>query len=207
MTFSELLAQPGVVEEVEMRGAFGFFAYHGGPVERVTSLIGRAAAERAGATFYGIDQPGESPLHLPSTRFDPSESTALTQVLTHIDTVCTVHGYGRELERQRVLLGGQNRELAQIAYEELTARLPDTYRVVVDLEDIPKELRGVHAKNPVNLPSNQGVQVELPPGLRWNRSAHTWGDSPGLEPTVGITAVIDSLAAMAQRWAAEQLGP
>ena len=37
MTFAEVLAQPGVVEEVELRGTFGFLAFHGGPVERVTT--------------------------------------------------------------------------------------------------------------------------------------------------------------------------
>lgn len=197
MSFAELLEQPGVVEHAELRSTFGFFAYHGGPVERATSLIARRAAEIAGASFYSIEQNAERPLHLPSIRYDPSESETLSRVLDHIEVVVTVHGYGRELDKQWILLGGQNRELAAVVQQELSARLAEQFKVIADLDEIPRELRGVHEKNPVNLPVQRGVQVELPPSVRWNYEARDWGDAPGLEPTETIMAVIDALAAAA----------
>lgn len=200
MTFTDLLAQPGVHEEVELRSTFGFLAFHGGPVERVTSLIARRAAENSGASFYSIDQPPARPLHIPSTRFRPEESPAFASVLEHCDVVCTVHGYGREMDKQHLLLGGQNRDLAAALGRELVDRLPEKYRVITELDDIPKELRGVHSRNPVNLPRQQGVQLELPPGVRWNWEARSWADAEGLEPTPLVNAVIDALASTAREW-------
>lgn len=200
MTFTDLLAQPGVEEQVELRGSFGFLAFHGGPVERVTSLIARLAAEASGATYYSIDQPAARPLHIPSTRFRPEESAAFAAVLEHVDVVCTVHGYGREMDKQHLLLGGQNRELATSLGKQLSSRLPERFRVVTNLEEIPKELRGVHSKNPVNVPRQQGVQLELPPGVRWNWDARSWADAEGLEPTETVMQVVDALAATAKAW-------
>lgn len=200
MTLADLLAQPGVHEEVALRGRFGFLAFHGGPVERVTSLIARQAAENAGASFYSIDQPASRPLHIPSTRFRPEESDALASVIEHVEVVCTVHGYGREMDKQHLLLGGQNRPLAKALGSELSTRLPDRYRVVTELEDIPRELRGVHRRNPVNLPRQQGVQLELPPGVRWNWSARDWADAEGTDPTQEVHAVIDALTRTASDW-------
>ena len=197
MSFAELLAQPGVVEHAELRSTFGFFAYHGGPVERVTSLIARRAAELSCASFYSIEQDPERPLHLPSIRYDPAQSETFSKVLDHIDVVVTVHGYGRELDKQWILLGGQNRELATALEHQLTTRLPEEFTVIADLDQIPRELRGVHERNPVNLPDQKGVQVELPPSVRWNYEAGVWGDTPELEPTENIVAVIEALAAVA----------
>lgn len=73
---------------------------------------------------------------------------------------------------------------------------------MTELDEIPTELRGVHAKNPVNLPRNQGVQLELPPGARWNWDAKSWADADGLEPTETVQQVIDALAATATNWMA-----
>ena len=201
MTFAELLTQPGVEEEVELRSAFGFLAFHGGPVERVTSLIARQAAAASGASFYSIDQPAERPLHIPSTRFRPDQSSAFKSIIDHCEVVCTVHGYGREMDKQHLLLGGQNRELAETLGQELLARLPERFRVVTELDEIPRELRGVHANNPVNLPRQQGVQLELPPGIRWNWDARDWADGEGLEPTPLVESVIEALATTATNWA------
>ncbi len=203
MTLSELLAQPGVHEHVEIRGRFGFLAFHGGPVERVTSLIARDAAKLSGASFYSIEQPEHRPLHIPSTRFRTQESKHLASVIDHVDVVCTVHGYGREIEKQHLLLGGQNRELAAHLGGHLQMRLPTHFRVVTELDSIPKELRGVHHRNPVNLPRQQGVQLELPPGVRWNHEARDWADADGLEHTNEVTAVIDALAETARDWMAQ----
>ncbi len=197
MSFTELLEQPGVEEEFELRSTFGILAFHGGPVERVTSMIARMAAEQAGATFYTINQPAERPLHLPSTRFRPEESDNFAAVINHCDTVCTVHGYGRDMDKQWILLGGQNRELAATLGKALRDEVRPRYRVVDDLGEIPKELRGVHARNPVNLPPNTGVQMELPPGVRWNWKARSWADAPGLEPTLDVLDVVTALTSVA----------
>lgn len=202
MTLTDLLAQPGVCEEVDVRGRFGFLAFHGGPVERVTSLIARRAAAESGASFYTVDQPSDRPLHIPSTRFRPDESESLSTVIDHVDVVCTVHGYGREMDKQHLLLGGQNRQLARSLGMHLSSRLPSRYRVVTELDAIPRELRGVHHKNPVNLPRQQGVQLELPPGVRWNWPARDWADADGLDPTDEVNAVIDALAHTAVEWMA-----
>lgn len=200
MSFSDLLAQPGVEEEVELRGSFGILAFHGGPVERVTSMIARMAAEQSNATFYSIDQPDERPLHIPSTRFHPEESSAFAKVIEHVDTVCTVHGYGREMDKQFLLLGGQNRDLAHRLGTEMSERLNTRFKVITELEAIPRELRGVHHRNPVNLPRQQGVQLELPPGVRWNWDARDWADAPHAGPTTEVTAVVEALAATARWW-------
>ena len=200
MTFADLLAQPGVTEEVAIRGSFGFLAFHGGPVERVTSLIARQAAEASGASFYSIDQPADRPLHIPSTRFQPDQSVLFASVIDHVDVVCTVHGYGREMDKQHLLLGGRNRELATTLGGELSARLPEHFRVVTELDDIPKELRGIHRRNPVYLPRDQGVQLELPPGVRWNWDARSWADAEGTEPTETVNLVVEALAATAKTW-------
>ena len=48
--FSQLLAHPGVDEVCELRGTFGFMAYHGGSLEVATDVIARRAAEASGAS-------------------------------------------------------------------------------------------------------------------------------------------------------------
>ncbi|MGI9605519.1 MAG: poly-gamma-glutamate hydrolase family protein [Acidimicrobiales bacterium] len=201
MTFAEVLGQPGVTEHHELRGPFGFLAYHGGPVERVTSMIAVAAAALANASVYHIDQPEERPLHIPSTRVTPRESSVLARIFDHVHTVCTVHGYGRDMDKQHVLIGGGNRELAEHVGQHLRRRLDDRFPVITDLKKIPRELRGVHHRNPANLSTSGGIQVELPPALRWNFEAGSWADSPGLEPTEPVRATIEGLATAAQTWA------
>ena len=47
------------------------------------------------------------------TAFDPEQSVALASFLGHVDTVVSVHGYGRRHLRYSVLLGGRNRALAE----------------------------------------------------------------------------------------------
>ena len=38
---------PGVVEQCDLRGTFGFMAYHGGALEETTDVIAREAAGAA----------------------------------------------------------------------------------------------------------------------------------------------------------------
>jgi phage replication-related protein YjqB (UPF0714/DUF867 family) len=122
----------------------------------------------------------------------------LRAFLDHVRVVVTVHGFGRRHLLTSLLLGGTNRDLAGDLAAELRPRLP-AYEVIDDLDRIPKELRGVHARNPVNLPPDGGVQIELPPRVRGS-SPLWWDWEHGLVPHT--VAVIDGLAAVAARHAA-----
>ena len=102
------------------------------------------------------------------------ESAALDEFFDHVDVVVTVHGYGRWGRFTSLLLGGATGSWPTTVGAALRPALPD-YEVVIDLDDIPRELRGLHPDNPVNLPRLGGVQLELPPRVR------------GLGPTVGRT--------------------
>ena len=110
--FDELLAHPGVEEIVELRSTFGFMAYHGGSLEEVTDVVATAAAEQAGASLYAVLQPAGFRWHIPSTEVRPEQSQALAEFLDHVEVVVTVHGYGREGMWTTLLVGGQNRTLA-----------------------------------------------------------------------------------------------
>lgn len=162
--WSELLAHPDVSERATLRSHVGLMAYHGG-LEAGTAEIAAAAAEAAGASLYVVDQPALLRWHVPSHEIDPGGSTLLAQWIAHVDVVVTVHGYGRFRRPRHLLLGGRNRELAVHLQGHLHARLGD-FEAVTDLAAIPPELRGLHRSNPVNLPPQAGVQVELPPAVR-----------------------------------------
>ena len=195
--FAALLATEGVEEVLELRGRFGFMAYHGGSLEEVTDVIAREAAARAGASYYGVHQPPNLQWHLPSTQIDPALSLALAQFLDHVDIVVTVHGYGRQGYWATLLLGGHNRELAHHVGGALAEALP-AYEIAHDLERVPVELRGLHPRNPVNLPRLGGVQLELPPRVR-GQSPLWWDwDGPGLCPHT--EALIVALATAALTW-------
>jgi phage replication-related protein YjqB (UPF0714/DUF867 family) len=195
--FAELLATPGVVEHLDLRSRFGFMAYHGGHLEEMTDVIARAAAERCGASYYAVLQPRHLNWHIPSHRVSADQSPALASFVAHVDVVVTVHGFGRRGYFTSLLLGGQNRDLAAHVGTELRRRLP-AYEVLTDLDRIPKELRGLHDNNPVNLPSAQGVQIELPPRVRG--SSPMWADweGPGLAPHT--ESLVAGLAAAARSW-------
>ena len=156
-------------------------AYHGGTLELMTDVIARRAADQAGASFYGVILPNGTDDHLSSTKVRPAESHRLAEFIDHVDIVVTVHGFGRRGMFTSLLLGGQNREFAEHVGGALRETLP-AYDVRTDLETIPKQLRGLHEANPVNLPRNSGVQIELPPRVRG--SSPLWWDweGPGLTP-------------------------
>ena len=145
----QLLAQPGVSEELDLGTRFGVMAFHGGSLERMTDVIADEIATRSGASRYVVRQPESLRWHIPSKLFDPSGSERLRSFLDHVDVAVAIHGYGREGSFRRILLGGGNRELAA----ELAAvarRSLEHYEIVDDLEAIPVELRGLHPDNPVN---------------------------------------------------------
>ncbi len=165
MRFAELLAQPGVEEEVVLRSRFGFMAFHGGNLERMTDEIAAVAAEQAGASLYVVRQPYPLRHHVASSRVRGEDSPALAEYLAHVEVVVAVHGYGREGMWTSLLLGGRNRHLAGHLGRHLRLELPD-FHVVDDLDAIPADLAGQHPENPVNVPRLAGVQLELPPRVR-----------------------------------------
>jgi len=195
--FRDLLAVDGVEERLVLRGPIGFMAYHGGSLEEMTDVVAEAAAERSGASYYAVVQPPHFNRHLPSHTVAPEESPALQQFIDHVQVAITIHGFGRHHMWTTLLLGGRNRELAEHVAEHLRPLLPE-YTMETNLEEMPKELRGLHHRNPVNLPRYQGVQIELPPRVR-GRSP-IWRDwkGPGLVPHT--QALIDGLVAAATNW-------
>lgn len=195
--FAALLATDGVEEVCELRGRVGFMAYHGGGLEEVTDVIAAAAAERSDASYYGVLQPAHLQWHIPSHKVSPDESPRLATFLDHVEVVITVHGFGRRHFFTSLLLGGQNRDLAHHVGHHLRERLP-AYDVLTDLDDIPRDLRGLHAANPVNLPPHHGVQIELPPRVRGSSALWADWEKPGLVPHT--EALVDGLATAAASW-------
>jgi phage replication-related protein YjqB (UPF0714/DUF867 family) len=193
---ADLLALPGVEEHCELRSRFGFMAFHGGALEEMTDVIACAAARAVDASYYGVHQPTGMRNHIASTRVRPEESEALAAFVEHVDVVVTVHGFGRRGMFTSLLLGGGNRVLADHLGAHLRRALP-AYDVVTDLERIPRELRGQHRRNPVNLPRSRGVQLELPPRVRGS-SPLWWDWEHGLTPHT--EALIAALADAARTW-------
>jgi phage replication-related protein YjqB (UPF0714/DUF867 family)/gamma-glutamylcyclotransferase (GGCT)/AIG2-like uncharacterized protein YtfP len=162
-SLSELLAEPDVVEASVLRSRFGFLAIHGGGLERMTDVIAERAALAADASVYVVRHPPNYPHHLSSAAYRAAESELLAAFLDHVDVVVSLHGYGRVGRTMQLLAGGANRELAAHLAEHVSV---PGYEVVTDLDDIPRELRGLHPDNPVNRVRNGGAQLELSPRVR-----------------------------------------
>jgi phage replication-related protein YjqB (UPF0714/DUF867 family) len=142
--------------------------------------------------------------HLPSIEVNPDESPALATFVEHVDIVITVHGYGRRGLFGSLLLGGANRTFAEHVGDSLRRTLP-AYDIRTEIDTIPEPLRGLHPANPVNLPRDRGVQIELPPRVRG--SSPLWWDweGPGLTPHT--EALIDGLAEAATSWESPSAPP
>lgn len=190
---TRILETSDAYEELEIRSKVGLMAYHGGTLEKATDAIARETAELCGASYYGLIQTNDDPLHFPSTKLFEYASENLNIFFQHVRVVITIHGYGREHLFHSVLLGGRNRALASHLASFLKMALPD-YSFENDLEQIPKELRGLHPKNPVNIPALTGVQVELPPTLRWNREEWGWSDNGGIGRAKHVDDIIVALS-------------
>jgi phage replication-related protein YjqB (UPF0714/DUF867 family) len=196
--FGALLARPDVHEVCELRGRIGFLAFHGGALERVTDIVAAEVAASTGASYYGVIHPADAP-HVPSALVDPAQSSLLAAFLDHVDVAVAVHGYGRDDRRHDLLLGGRNRSLASHIGRHLAAALPG-YRHVERLDAIPRGLRGLHPDNPVNRPRFAGVQIELPPLLRWHRAAHAWSDTDGAGRAPQVDHLIAGLVGATRSW-------
>jgi phage replication-related protein YjqB (UPF0714/DUF867 family) len=192
MSLERLLGMPGVEEHCILRGPVGFMAYHGGALEEMTDRVAAAAASRSDSSYYAVIQPhGCTPTHISSSRIDPQGSAALTGFIDHVDLAITIHGFGRVGHFTSILVGGANRQAAAVVGGALRTHLP-AYRVITDLEQIPAGLRGLHHRNPVNLPRRGGVQLELPPRVRG--SGPLWWDHDPERLTPHTEALIDALA-------------
>jgi phage replication-related protein YjqB (UPF0714/DUF867 family) len=195
--FAALLATSGVQEVCELRNRIGFMAYHGGSLEEQTDVIAAHAAQRSGASYYAVLQPEDVLWHIPSHHVSPASSEQLRTFIDHVDVVFTIHGFGRRDHFTSVLIGGQNRDLADHVAGHLRPRLPE-YDIVTELDQIPKDLRGLHPNNPVNLPANKGVQIELPPRIRG--SSPIWADWDHTEMVPHMASLIDGLVDAAACW-------
>ena len=186
MDLAGLLTLPGVEEVCELRSAVGFMALHGGSQDRGTHEIACRAAEQSGASYYAIVQPRDLRVHLTSRLHDPGQSPAMQAFLGHVKVAISVHGFGRDsfsfhiesgtqpvIEpygpalrgRQTgplrgIIVGGLNAPLVAAACRLFGDRLPGYHA------GSERVRLGFHPRNPVNLPSTHGVQIELPPSLR-----------------------------------------
>ncbi|OAN37984.1 poly-gamma-glutamate hydrolase family protein [Mycolicibacterium iranicum] len=194
-SLSDLLADPAVVEESTLRSTFGFMAIHGGGLEKMTDVIAERAADAAGASLYVVRHPDHYPHHLSSALYDPAQSPRLAEFLAHVDVAVSLHGYGRIGRSTQLLAGGRNRALA-----EHLARHVDIpgYRVVTDLDSIPRELRGLHPANPVNLVGGDGAQLELSARVRGTSPRSSVPADDGLSPATA--ALVQGLASAARTW-------
>ncbi len=202
----DLLSHDGVEERCELRGPIGIMALHGGNLERVTDVIATEVADRTGSSLYALVQHAPLRRHVPSTDFAPTHSPKLDGFCDHVDSVISIHGYGREDWFWHLLVGGSHRALAEHVAGHLRSGLPDGYHVVDDLHLVPEGLRGLHPDNPVNRPSNGGAQIELPPTIRWNREAHEWSDHRGTPRTAHVQSLIDALCNAVDTWPAALVG-
>jgi phage replication-related protein YjqB (UPF0714/DUF867 family) len=144
---------------------------------------------------YVVRHPTDYPHHLPSSAYLAGESRQLDVFLEHVDVVVSLHGYGRIGRTMQLLAGGVNRELAG----HLAAHVDvPGYEVVTDLDDIPRELRGLHPDNPVNRARHGGTQLELTPRVRGiSPRSGPAGDDGLCAPT---SALIAGLTAAAAAW-------
>ncbi|CAN5900282.1 hypothetical protein BH23ACT2_BH23ACT2_06100 [soil metagenome] len=195
--FAELLTCPGVTEELVLRSRFGFLAFHGGALEEVTDVVASRAAASSGSSYYGVLHPEGLDVHLPSIQIGPAGSTTLARFLDHVEVTVAVHGYGRKALWTSLLAGGSNRRLAEHVAGHLGPALPG-YEVITDLDAIPDGLRGLHRRNPVNLPRHGGVQLELPPRVRGRSPFAPPAGPDGLSPPT--RSLIDALASAARSW-------
>lgn len=172
----------------------GFLALHGG-IEPGTEGIALAAARATGASAYVVTQPRSLGWHISSHHIDPGHVPRLAEFLAHVDLVVSVHGYFRPEQADAILVGGGRRDVAH----DLAARLRavvDEMPVVDDLPAIPRSMRGVDPRNPVNRARQGGVQLELPHRARVQ-------DRAGARPSVAAR-VTDVLTRFAHERAAER---
>ncbi len=65
---------------------------------------------------------------------------------------------------------------------------------------MPKGLAGQHRRNPVNLPPQRGLQIELPPAMRWHHENGGWSDDGDIGRAPQVDTFIAVLARSADLW-------
>lgn len=178
---SELLATPDVAEDAVFRARTGVLALHGG-LEAGTDWAAKRCAAMAGASLYAVVQPDDMRWHFPSTSFDPGQSPKLSAFLDHVLAAVSFHGFGRKGLERSVLIGGTNAPMRAA----IAAALGEaTDLTVIAQEDlIPAGLRGIHPRNPVNMSTYGGVQIEMSPQAR--------EPDPLLQLVTAVAGVLDS---------------
>jgi phage replication-related protein YjqB (UPF0714/DUF867 family) len=147
----------------------------------------------------------------------------LRAFLQHVEIAISVHGFGRDSfslnvdpaggvviepygpalrgsqtrPLRGIIVGGKNSELLEVARRLLHDRFAG-YRVADERVQL-----GFHPDNPVNLPTAQGVQIELPPGLR---GIGDFGEQLVPSEDGVVTEVIAALVELGER-AGELLNP
>jgi phage replication-related protein YjqB (UPF0714/DUF867 family) len=187
--FARLLRCSGVEETVTYGSRVGLLALHGGLEPGTEGVVAHAAAA-AGASSYIVTQPRTLGWHVPSHRIVREDVPSLDDFLRRVDVVISVHGYFRPEWPDAVYVGGANRGLAERLADRLRATLQDL-PVVDDLPAIPRALRGVDPRNPVNAHPRGGVQLELP---HCARIAGAYGDVAS-SPAARLTAALGCFAA------------
>jgi len=194
-SLTELLADPGVIEDSTLRSRFGFMAIHGGGLEQMTDVIAERAADAAGASVYVLRHPDNYPHHLSSALYRAQESERLAEFLDHVEVVVSLHGYGRIGRSTQLLAGGRNRELAKHLAHHVDV---PGYQVITNLDEIPRELRGLHSDNPVNRVRGGGTQLELTPRVRGISPRSGLPGDDGLTPAT--SRLVQGLVATARSW-------
>ena len=185
--FDRLLLCSDVREHVVLRSPVGFLALHGG-IEPGTEGMALTAAAAAGASAYVVTQPRSLGWHVSSHRIVTEQVPRLAEFLDHVDVVISVHGYFRPEQADALFVGGGERVLAGDLARRLRAVVGEM-PVVDDLPAIPRSMRGVDPRNPVNRSRGGGVQLELPHRARTDAGG---GSRPSI--AARVTAVLTEFA-------------
>jgi len=190
--FDRLLQCTDVEERLVLGSRVGFLALHGG-LEGGTEGIATAAAAATGASAYVVTQPRTLGWHVSSHRVDPDRVPRLAAFLDHVDVVVSVHGYFRPELPDAVFVGGGLRPLASDVATRLRTEITEM-PVVDTVAAIPRAMRGVDPRNPVNRSRGGGVQIELPHRARTDTPAPGGGPSVAARVTAVLIEVAQTLA-------------
>ena len=166
-------------EYLHLGSSLGLMAVHGGGIEPGTEEIARFVSVHAGASLYvyaGRLPSGNLSLHRPSHTSKLEERSLVKRFLKHVNSAISVHGHGRD--QKYAYVGGLHQSMGQRFVTLAQETLPK-YEWISAPEIIPQGIGGRNPKNIVNLPPDQGMQLELPRGLRQTKVA---SDGKLLEP-------------------------
>ena len=158
-------------EYLHLGSSLGLMAVHGGGIEPGTEAIARYVSFHTGASLYvyaGRRPSGNLSLHRPSHTGKLEERFLVKRFLRHVNSAISVHGHSRD--QNYAYVGGLHQTMGQQFVILAQTTLPK-YEWISDPKIIPQGIRGRNPKNIVNLPPDQGMQLELPRGLRQTKVA------------------------------------